>query len=151
MDGSGVSRVSGGCDLKHSQYYPKLFGAACAQLYLKHKKEVQAQVQSRAQLGENHSVSLQRSLYLSSLSAVSSLSFLSSLSFVSSLAHLSSLSCLSSLCFSLSFFSASHFFLVLSSFRFYPLVSFAFLYCFFISLVFLSYILRSSHALGFQI
>lgn len=51
MDGAGVSRVCGGADLKASQYYPKLFGKAVAQLYAKYEAENIAEVKKRMHLG----------------------------------------------------------------------------------------------------
>ena len=51
VDGSGIQRVCGGADLKHSQYYPKLFGHGFAQLYAKHEHEVRKEVRQQAPFG----------------------------------------------------------------------------------------------------
>lgn len=37
VDTQGVSRVQGGSDLKSSQHYPRLFGAAIGDAWVKHK------------------------------------------------------------------------------------------------------------------
>ena len=52
IDGQGLPRVCGGKDLKNSQHYPRLFGAAVAQLYDKHRNEVQARIKARRHLAK---------------------------------------------------------------------------------------------------
>lgn len=49
-DSAGIRRVSGGKDLKNSQYYPMLLGRAVAELFQEHQKEVRKHVADRAQL-----------------------------------------------------------------------------------------------------
>ena len=45
-----MPRVCGGKDLKVSQHYPRLFGGAVAQVYAKHKDDIQARIKSRQYL-----------------------------------------------------------------------------------------------------
>ena len=53
VDPQGVQRVSGGSDLKASQYYPKLFGHAVAQAYERHASTIKKEVKQRAPPGFN--------------------------------------------------------------------------------------------------
>ena len=50
MDHAGLQRVSGGSDLKKSQYYPRLFGQAVGQLYAQHEREVRKSVKQHGHL-----------------------------------------------------------------------------------------------------
>ena len=53
FDGSGILRVCGGKDLKQSQHYPKLFGAAVAQLFAQEKKHIKTSMKDIAQLDKS--------------------------------------------------------------------------------------------------
>ena len=50
VDSNGLARVCGGADLKASQYYPRLFGHAVAQLYESHAKEIKYEVKTQLRL-----------------------------------------------------------------------------------------------------